>query len=163
MGKGLSGLQDGWGRMVVMKLTPHRHIDCYPVLFLLIVLFIERVRDCEQGGRGRGRQGERISSRPHMSCLMQVSISQPWDHELSQNQESDASLTEPPRCPSVLFSLEVVRKWEPSFLPDFYSQLFLLGRGLWCLGWRINHGCIPFAWVEAKPCCPWQFSDAKGL
>ena len=28
-------------------------------------------------------------------------ISLPWDHDLSQNQESDAQLIEPPRCPEM--------------------------------------------------------------
>ena len=29
-------------------------------------------------------------------------ISSPWDHDLGQNQELDAQLTDPPKCPSVM-------------------------------------------------------------
>ena len=43
---------------------------------------------------------ERIPSR---LCTEQSSIPRPWDHDLSQKQQSEAQLTEPPRCPFSLF------------------------------------------------------------
>ena len=54
--------------------------------------FFFRVRDrnCEQGR----------DSRLHaVWSQMQGLIPQPWDHDLGQNQESDAQLTEPPSYP----------------------------------------------------------------
>ena len=51
-------------------------------------------------GRGTGGGRENLSQTP---CWAQSqtwgSISWPWDHDLSQNQESDAYLTGLPRCP----------------------------------------------------------------
>ena len=47
-----------------------------------------------KGGRRRKRRRERI--------LSGSSISQPWDHDLSRNQELDVLLTEPSRCPNNL-------------------------------------------------------------
>ena len=62
-------------------------------------------------GQGQ-RQTNRIFTRLHAEhgaqygALMQGSIQQPWDQDLSQNQELDAQLTEPPRHP-VLYQMKV--------------------------------------------------------
>ena len=46
----------------------------------------------------RERKRENLQQAPHSTwSLMQGSIPQPWDHDLSQNQELDAQPTEPPR------------------------------------------------------------------
>ena len=59
------------------------------LFFLKIYLFI-----CmkERGGAERGGESQADSSLTE----------EPWDHELWWNQESDAQLTEPPRCPENL-------------------------------------------------------------
>lgn len=42
-------------------------------------------------GGGAVGEGENLKQTLHWACyLMQDSIPQPWDHDLSQNQESDA-------------------------------------------------------------------------
>ena len=56
--------------------------------------------ECEWG---RGREGDRIPSRPHAdSAEREVELelrNHKIMHDLSGNQELDAQLTEPPRCP----------------------------------------------------------------
>ena len=67
------------------------------LFFVLFFFFRARVR----AGRGRGRRTENLKQAPRLvQSPTQGSISQPRDHDLSRNQESDAQLTEPPRCPS---------------------------------------------------------------
>ena len=72
---------------------------CYCFLYL-----IERERE-RTGERDRGRDRENSSQAP---CSTQTPtrdlIPWPWDHDLSWNQESDAQLTEPPRCPTTCVS-----------------------------------------------------------
>ena len=54
--------------------------------------------------RGRGRRRERENPKQARHSVQSPtwgSILQPWDHDLSWNQESDAQLTEPPRCPMI--------------------------------------------------------------
>ena len=66
---------------------------------------LARVR--ERAGAG----GERISSKPPHSARSPTwgSIPRPWDdHNLSQNQESDASPTEPPRRPNIVPAFKMV-------------------------------------------------------
>ena len=81
----------------------------YPVVLsylFLIYLFIYLLRVSEhEWGRGRGR--ERGGSNPQF-----------WNHDLGQNQESDAQPTEPPRCPYllVLMCISLVAKMEHFFL-----------------------------------------------
>ena len=51
-------------------------------------------------GRGRGRRKKNLKQTPHwVQTLTRGSISPPWDHDLSREQESDAQPTEPPRHP----------------------------------------------------------------
>ena len=64
---------------------------------LLICLFLES-EQVEERGRGRERKNHKQTPRSAWS-LVQGSIPQPCDHDLSQNQESDTQPTEPPRCP----------------------------------------------------------------
>ena len=49
-------------------------------------------RAWEEGEKERGN----LKQAPHLEWNP---ISQPRDHDLSQNQESDPEITEPPRCP----------------------------------------------------------------
>ena len=77
------------------------------VLFSIYFYFRERKSTSrEEGQREGGREGgrERILSRLHTAwSLMQGSVTQPWDHDLTQNQELNAQPTEPPRCPSSIY------------------------------------------------------------
>ena len=63
----------------------------------------EREREHASGGGTEGKR-ENLKQAPH-SALSPApdSIPQPWDHDLSQNQESDAQPTESPRCPPYSF------------------------------------------------------------
>ena len=57
-----------------------------------------------QRGRGRMKDRENPKQAPHLAqSPMQGPIPRPWDHNLSQNQESDAQLTEPSRRPRDIF------------------------------------------------------------
>ena len=55
------------------------------------------------GARGGGaeREGENLKQalRCQHRAWHRTQSHKPWDHDLSRNQESDAQLTEPPRCP----------------------------------------------------------------
>ena len=68
--------------------------------YLFIYLFNFRVH----ASRG-GAEGERENLKEPLrsaQSLMRGSILRPWDHDPSQNQESDAQLTEPSRWPEML-------------------------------------------------------------
>ena len=58
------------------------------------------------------RGGERILSRLHAlhRALHRARSHEPWDHDLSRNQESDDQPTEPPRWPpgSLMLHVEVL-------------------------------------------------------
>ncbi|XP_048068548.1 tumor protein p53-inducible nuclear protein 1 isoform X2 [Ursus arctos] len=57
-------------------------------------------RESARAGRGRGRRRESLKQAPRSAqSQTRGSISQPRDHDLSRNQESDAQPTEPPRRP----------------------------------------------------------------
>ena len=49
-----------------------------------------------------------------------ITIPQSWDHDLSWNQELDAQLTEPPRCPCLRFSYWL------NILTSFQRSIYLL-------------------------------------
>ena len=68
-------------------------------IFLKIYLFIlERERE-HATGRAEGEE-ENLKQAPHPAQNQtQGSILRPWDRNLSQNQESEAQPTEPPRRP----------------------------------------------------------------
>ena len=69
---------------------------------------IERDGDTAHASRGEGQEGERKNRKraPHSAWgPMRGLIPQPWEHDLSPNQESDAQLTEPPRWQFILLSL----------------------------------------------------------
>ena len=61
--------------------------------------FIYFQRDSMSGGGQWGRENPKQAP----CCLTEpgeeLEPTKPWDHDLSQNEESDAQLTEPPRCP----------------------------------------------------------------
>ena len=74
-----------------------------------IYIFLEREREREReksGERGRGR--ERILSTVTMEPDMGLNPTTHWDHDLNQNQESDAQPTEPSRCPHKMLVLTLV-------------------------------------------------------
>ena len=77
-----------------------------PYVVLLFITYFISERERER--RGAKREGILSSLHTQRGARMWGSIPQPWDHDLSRNQESDAQPTEPPRRP-VLFS----------FLPSF--------------------------------------------
>ena len=69
--------------------------------FKFLIFERERERERERAGE-RGRDRENPKQTPcSAQSLMWGSILQPWDHDLNQNQESDAQLTEPPRRPQM--------------------------------------------------------------
>ena len=77
---------------------------------------------------GRRAEGERTVSRLHaQQRLTQVSIPQPWDHDLSRKQELDTRPTEPPRSSSyssfydLIITLNILIHMEFIFM---YSYLF---------------------------------------
>ena len=61
---------------------------------------VEREGEREHVSRGEGQEGERKNRKraPHSAWSpMRGLIPQPWERDLSPNQESDAQPTEPPR------------------------------------------------------------------
>ena len=72
------------------------------ILFCLFVCFWEKERDPECGGA----EGDNPKQAPcSVQSLMQGSIPQSWDHDLRQNHELDAYLTEPPGTPDPVLLL----------------------------------------------------------
>ena len=72
------------------------HTNCGYLKFLF-----ERELECVCVSWGGVRERERITSRLCCQCGARRGAwcQKLWDHDLSQNQESDPYLTEPPRCP----------------------------------------------------------------
>ena len=72
---------------------------------MFIYLFWEKEREHEYVSRG-GAERENSKQAPHCQRRAQCGARsrELWDHDLSWNQESDASPTEPPRCPYFYFS-----------------------------------------------------------
>jgi len=70
-------------------------------LYILIYIFFNKRGKDRGWGKGRRRGRGIIPSRLHAQCRARCggSIPEPWDHNLGQNQESDAQRTEPPRHP----------------------------------------------------------------
>ena len=64
-----------------------------------VFLFGFFILDRERALVGERARGRKIEAPCSAWSPMQGSIPQPWDHDLSQNQESDAQPTDPPRCP----------------------------------------------------------------
>ena len=69
------------------------------------VFFILEKESESEWGKGAEGEGENPKQAPLDSAWspMRGSIPRPWGHDLSQNQESDVRLTEPPRRPSTLY------------------------------------------------------------
>ena len=62
------------------------------------------------------------------------SVSQAWDHYLSQNQESDAYLTEAPKSPTVMEVFEQMRaKLCITYDNVSFSHKVTTGKGEWYL------------------------------
>ena len=61
----------------------------------------EQKRELQEGAEG---EGERQNPKQNLHCQpgaqCRSPTQEPWDHELSWNQESDALPAEPPRCPT---------------------------------------------------------------
>ena len=74
----------------------------FPPLFFFFFYFREREWDRESRGEGQRKKG-RLLSRLHAQreARGRTWISQLWDHDLSQNQESYTQLTEPHRHPAL--------------------------------------------------------------
>ena len=93
------------------------------------------LRESAQVGDGEGGEGERenLKQTPHSAqSPTQGLIPQPWDHDLSQNQESGAQPTEPPRCPVTIGIFNLIQSnparsskafsmWGESVLKDMNS------------------------------------------
>ena len=79
----------------------------------------------------RGAEGERenLKQAPHAAWSpTQGLISQPWDHDPSQNQELSAQPTEPSRCPKTLLSMFEVTE----VMNHIRSETCILNRDDYC-------------------------------
>ena len=81
-----------------------------PILFSFVLsffLFLSWERKSTNQRKGREKERENLKQAPHSArSLMQGLIPWPWDHDLVQNQESDAQLTESPRHPNLEYFLK---------------------------------------------------------
>ena len=81
--------------------------DIFSFFFLTLFIYFERDRDSVSRG-GAERDGEKEN--PKRLCAngaepdTGLEFTKLRDHDLSQNQESDAQTTEPPRCPWMISS-----------------------------------------------------------
>ena len=109
--------------------------------------------------RGRGVEGKNLK-------LTSGLISQPWDHDLSWNQESDTQLTELPRCPintqyfrilklAAMWRMDIGRKQASCFssilLPSWTMRTMVTA-----LGWNRNRKktWVPDNFVDPHPSPP---------
>ena len=105
----------------------------------------------ENTSRGEEQRGGRdLKEAP---CSVQSprrgSIPQPWDYDLSQNQESDAQPTEPPRCP-----------WISSLYRILFSCLPYIHKGNHLYPHlQVHVGTTP----KHLPAPPWGGSDETEL
>ena len=114
----------------------------FPLLITLkIHLFMwDRARMSRRKDRERGRKSQAAST--WSTDPTQGSIPQPWDHYLSQNQESDAEWTKPPRIPCTIghfrknsfFSLIYVRPHWGILSPMSSGLKFQMEK--WHCGWN---------------------------
>ena len=72
-------------------------------------------------GEGEGQADSALSAEPNVGLSIWDLISWPWDHDLSQNQELDALLTEPHMCPKLY--MIILNAW----LQYTDSELYGLG------------------------------------
>ena len=90
----------------------------FPPLFPLNIIIIFKTYSFiylrEREGKGRRRERKSQADSQLSRAPMWGLISRPWDHVQSWNQESDASLTELPRCPLIKYS------WTFSFASLYY-------------------------------------------
>ena len=93
-----------WGSLE----APYSSCICSTLVFLCVCVCVVYDGGDRQGGerrrgeewRGEERGGENLKQDPSSAqSPMQGSIPQPWDYDLSRNQELDTQLTEPLRCP----------------------------------------------------------------
>ena len=103
------------------------------------------------GGWQRERERDKLLQTP---CWVwsptRGSISQPWDHDLLWNQESDAQPTEPPRSPNVGELWKPYAEWKK---PDMKVYIYM----------------IKFIWIlQNRPICRrmlawrWEWTRANG-
>ena len=102
-------------------------------LFLIFIYFRERERGSASWGRGEAEGGNLKQTPCWAQSLTWGSISWPWDHNLSRNQESDTQPTEPPRCPwhtplpyYTLFFHNTKMIWIPTNTPYYFMPPHLL-------------------------------------
>ena len=114
--------------------------DGFDACLLTFIYLRERGRERQRNrasewSRGREREKENLKQAPPSGrSLMQGSIPQPWDHDLSQNQELGAQPTEPLRCSILTFILR-------SFLSvcERHRIYHLLAVVFYCLClWRLS-------------------------
>ena len=78
-------------------------------MFLLFVNVYLFMTDREKASRG-GAEQEQVRENPKQTLCCKCRAwcrarsQEPWDHDPSQNQESDGQPTEPHRCPCVIFN-----------------------------------------------------------
>ena len=71
-------------------------------LCMYVCIYWEGERECvQEEGREIGRERIPAGSMESMCTPCGAQTHKPWDHDPSQNQESDAQPTEPLRCPLI--------------------------------------------------------------
>ena len=100
---------------------------CFFVFFVFYfkdvsIYLRQSVRVCISGKRDRRRES---SSRVPTECGAQceAQCNDPWDHDLSRNQESDTQPIEPPRNPCSYFSITLELIFEFLILAHHIGQL----------------------------------------
>ena len=87
-------------RIFIIGLISKWEFSCSNLFFKILFIYLQRDW-VEEGAEGEGDR--EFQADPPLSTEPEVGlIPQPWDHDLSKNQESVAQPTEPPRCPHLL-------------------------------------------------------------
>ena len=114
----------------------------------------ERVHTWAQAGGGVEGEGEGQADSKLRGSLTWGSISRPWDHDLSLNQEPDAQPTKPPRRPTDVHIFNVNMCWclhsAPENMPSFsYPKVFVLLSCLECCSPRCVHDYhVPLVYIS---------------
>ena len=117
-------------RLTLLHCTPKLKIALFKKCLFLCV----RERECMHVHVHAGGGGERENLKQALYCQRRAPCGawthEPWDHDLSRNQESDAQLTEPPRRPQN--SCKLLLFWHislspPLLVPSKVKHFCLLG------------------------------------
>ena len=111
-----------------------------PSLYVIFYLSIWRESACLQVAEGRGRERESQSD-PALNTELHVGLDlNTWNHDLSQNQESDTQPTEPPGAPTLCVFKRALREFSQVGFYSFGGMFWFISFLGELLEWKLPEG-----------------------